>query len=288
MYLATPITIEDHILRILKTGPKTTLFLIDRLNTLLKHKRPTKQAIYKSLRKLKREQVITITHSTVTLHDHFLESLADYIQTAQQNTQKSLIDDSILKLSAGEKIMYHFSTVEKADIFWAHLFSLLINTLNKHTPLYTYEPHNWFILSSRKTSEHNIIKKMHKEHIPYLITIGHTTPLDLIAKKEYAITPNIQYHNELKPSLGKNNYHLNIFGDIILETWTDKKAAEKIHKFFMEHKELTDDARQVLESFIHLTGKTRIVISNNKKRAELLKKKLNKYFYLPKTSPTST
>ncbi len=280
MYLATPITIEDHILRILKTGPKTTLFLLEKLNTLFKNKKPTKQGIYKSLRKLKREQVITITNSTVALHNHFLESLEDYIQAAQHSTQKSFIDDSILQLSAGERIVYHFSTVEKADIFWAHLFSLLINTLNEKTPLYTYEPHNWFILSSRKSSEHKLIKKMHRENIPFLITVGHTTPLDLIAKKEYAITPNIQYHNESKPSLGKNNYHLNIFGDIILEIWTDKKAAEKIHAFFAEHKQLNDDSRQILESFIHLTGKTRIVISNDTKRAGLLKKKLNKYFWV--------
>ena len=280
MYLATPITIEDYILRILKTGPKTTLFLVEKLNTLLKNKKPTKQGIYKSLRKLKREQVITITNSVVTLHDHFLESLEDYIQVAQHNTQKSFIDDSILQLAEGERIVYHFSTVEKADIFWAHLFSLLINTLNENIPLYTYEPHNWFILSSRKNSEHKLINKTHRENIPFLITVGHTTPLDLIAKKEYAITPNIQYHNESKPSLGKNNYHLNIFGDIILEIWTDKKAAEKIHAFFAEHKQLTDDTRQVLESFIHLTGKTRIVISNDKKRAGLLKKKLNKYFWV--------
>ncbi len=280
MYLATPITIEDHILRILKTGPKGTLFLLEKLNTLFKDKKPTKQGIYKSLRKLKREQVITITNSTVALHNHFLESLEDYIQAAQRSTQKSFVDDSILQLSEGERIVYHFSTVEKADIFWAHLFSLLIDTLDKNIPLYTYEPHNWFILSSRKPSEHKLIKKTHRENIPFLITVGHTTPLDLIAKKEYAITPNIQYHNESKPSLGKNNYHLNIFGDIILEIWTDKKAADKIHTFFAEHKHLTEENMQTLESFIHLTGKTRIVISSDKKRAEMLKKKLNKYFWV--------
>ena len=280
MSIEKPATIEEHIVNLLKLGPKTTLWIVDNVKGSYRSRKPTKQGVYKAIRKLRDEQVVAVNNGVVMLHIHFLEALSDYLRQARQTTHQSLVEDTFLQLAEGEKITYNFSTVEKADIFWAHLFGVLIDTLDEKTPLYTYEPHNWFILSSRKSSELRLIKKMHEKNIPFLITVGYKSPLDMMAKEEYAITPNIQYHNEIKPSLGGNNYHLNIFGDVILEIWTDRKSANEIHDFFGEYKTLDEVSRRILESFIHQTGRTRIVISKNSKRSALLKQKLNRYFWI--------
>ena len=78
----------------------------------------------------------------------------------------------------------------------------------------------------------------------------------------------------------KRNYYVTIVGDYITEVFLDKETTRKIDEIY-KNKTLIDT--EAIESFIKVLNsktKNKIKISRKKNKAERLKRKLKKNFYL--------
>lgn len=268
MELYKPKKLKDLILIELKDGPIKTLNMVDHFK---KSKNSfTKQAVYLALRELTDSGVITINKGLITLYSRWLDDLADYVNVAKYNNKGISHQKSFLDLQESERIEYFFNSAQEAEMFWSHVFGLFLDIVKRGSQVYTYVPHDWFILMSRAHSEEWQIKKAHTKGVQYLATTGHNTALDKVARKIMQNLEGLQTNNKERPLFKKKNYYLNIFGDILIEVYIDIPTANRIEHFFQTYTHVTKESVAELDNIINNRGKNRIVISRNKKRLKKL------------------
>ena len=95
---------------------------------------------------------------------------------------------------------------------------------------------------------------------------------------KYALADVTYAGKKLFPS---ENYYLNIIGDYIVEVWLDTECEKRMQHLYSSTKKYSDSVQYELQSIIEERGKTKLVVSRNIKKAERLKKKLLKFFFVP-------
>lgn len=278
MELYKPRKLKDLILAELKSGPIKTLEMVEHF------KDPkvsfTKQAVYLALRELTESGVITVNKGVVTLYSRWLDDLADYVSVAKYNNKGISHQKSFLDLQESERIEYFFNSAQEAEMFWSHVFGLFLDIVKRGSQVYTYVPHDWFILMSRAHSEEWQIKKAHRKGVQYLATSGHNTALDKVARKIMQNLEGLQVNNMERPLFKKKNYYVNIFGTILIEVYIDIPTANRIEHFFQTYTQMTKESVKELDDIINNHGKNRIVISRNTKKTQKIIKKLSKDFWI--------
>lgn len=277
MELYKPLKLKDKIILLLKEGSIETLTLVGHFKSDF-----TKQAVYLALRELKSAGVITISKGVVTLYSRWLDDLADYVTIAKYNTKGVSNQKSFLELQEQERIEYYFNSAQEAEMFWAHMFGIFLDVVKPYSQVYTYVPHDWFVLMSRAHSEEWQIRKAHKNNIQYLAVTGNNTLMDKEARKIIQSLPGIQTNNLDRPMFKKKNYYLNIFGDILIEVYIDMKTANRIEDFFQTYSRLTKEVVQTLDSILKDRGRNRIIVSRNSSKSVKITKKLGKDFWINK------
>ncbi|KKQ35827.1 MAG: hypothetical protein US50_C0004G0016 [Candidatus Nomurabacteria bacterium GW2011_GWB1_37_5] len=283
MNLLSPKTIEERVIMLLQGGSMTAGDILAKI----KKDRPktTKQALYSALRKMKVEEIVAIHGKLISLSHVWVVKMAEIFNSAKRIYAREVIsDDGFLNLEEGDKIVYNFKSAESTDIFWGHAFALLAHATNSKVPLILYNPHEWFFLA-RKDSERLLFDEI--KNIPrqiFLIT-DHNDPLDKQTAREFDGKMS-QYHMLSENQFPKENYYLNIFDDLIIEVWLDEKVAEKIDQFYKANKTIDENNLAELRRIVKERGRNKMKISRNKKRAEKLRAKFEKYFYKIDTKKT--
>lgn len=269
--------IEGVILKILQKGTIQTAVLLG--NVALSRPKTTKQGIYRALRKLKNEEKIVIHGKSVSLNLHWIKNMNDFFSLAHfYYTSKATSADNFLNIREKDKIVYFFKNLNLLDSFWSHAFHLFSEISNPKEPIFVYNPHEWFAYARRET-EQALIKTMNEKTRPVLITVAHGDSLDrqLTGKlrSEY-----VQYLVADKNVFEKQNYYFNIFGDIFIEVLIDPGISRQIDVFFKKTTVFNDEANDELLNIVSKSGKNKLIISRNKKKAEKYKKMLSKDFYI--------
>ncbi len=266
--------IEDLILEILIEGKISTLDLIKRILKILPSS--SKQAIYKSLKDLRENEIVIYKREEVSLSSLWLKRVSEFLEKAEQEYK---VDDgrlNLLSLKEGEKVSYHFNSFYNTDIFWAHAFNLMYDGINKDLPILIYNPHEWFLLA-REESETYLFNKFIKDNRKLFTYVPETDLLDKFVAK-YFDQKNTKYYSNDKHHFKNKNYYVNVFGDFILEAWLDKKVCSLIDDFYKQTKVFDAEARIKLLEIIKKKGKSRLQISKNKKKAQEIRKIFEKYF----------
>ena len=79
----------------------------------------------------------------------------------------------------------------------------------------------------------------------------------------------------------KRNYYINIFGTYLIEVFLDPHVSENLDLFYKHIRILTPETLLELQAIVAKRGRTKIVISNNARKAEKIIAKLKKPFYFP-------
>ena len=109
------------------------------------------------------------------------------------------------------------------------------------------------------------------------MTVGGKTTLDKLIKKNFE-GHFLQYNQD--KVFENNNYYLTVIGDYIAESCFNPKISEKIDKIFDSNNAINETVIKDLQQILELKIKTKIKISRNKKRAEKIKRKLGRNFYI--------
>lgn len=279
MSLLKPKRIEDLIVERLAKGPLRATKLVLEIQRLRHH--TTKQAVYAALRQQKAREEVVVYKGTAALNITWLNRLTRFATNAKLHyTSGEATGDDITNLSPGDRITYHFQNPLKADVFWTHAFYLLAEQAPHSEPVYLYNPHEWFLLA-RHENETEVIRTVTNQGRQFLLLAGHSTPLDKYVR-QYFDGERGQYHTLPRPHFKKNNYYLNVFGNVLLEVWLDKKMSNAIDDFYQRSAAWNGEAGEHLTAILKQNRRLRITISHNKTKAEAYKKFCRKFFYIPK------
>lgn len=274
-----PKNIEELILSHLQKGSVVILKLIEQI----KKDRPntTKQGVYATLRKLKKEEKVLIHNGQTSLNIKWVQQMSEYFaKTQYYYTHHDTGDGNFISLNDREKIEYYFQNPVVADTFWTHALYILLDLTPQESPLFLYNPHEWFLIT-RSENETALIKDVKEKGRLFLVTVGDKSPLDKAVSGDFDGI-NSQYYMSEKPFFKKKNYYINTLGEFIIEVWIDNLIAEKIEGIYRKSKNLTAEVKEELTKILEMKGRTKIVISRNSKKSERLQKMFKKYFYIPK------
>jgi len=272
--------IKSIVINILFRGSRKSIFLIDEIKK--KRKGTTKQAVYHALRDLLKEEVITKHKKEVALNQIWIKKLHDFVKEADKNysfryTRKESPAEYEL-LNEGDRISYAFCNFARYDVFWAHTFSLIAKRLDNCSPLYLYNPHEFFILV-REKSEKYLMDWMKKNNRPVYLTIGNDTFLDKKFSRNYS-SDIFQVAIDPKFNFSKN-YYLGVIGDYVFETIFDNVLVDRVERVYSKYDDEAKAAKK-LENIIAKKYKMKLIIQNNPKKAAKLKRKFSKNFFVPK------
>lgn len=268
--------IEGQIILLLQNGAMPTVKIIAHLNK--KGVATTKQGVYKSIAKLKKEEVLVGFDKKVALNKLWVQKMNAFFSLANSRYGNSVLDGSFLHLEEGDKISYRFKNPYVTDQFWGHAFALLSSMTPPNIPIIIYNPHEWFMLA-RRQAEEVLFKNLSNEGKLLLITVGSDTFLDKVVKKFFD-QKQTQYHIDTKANMA-NNYYMNIFGDFIIEVRLDKSVANELDKYYQATNELVQNTTEDIKRIVMQPGYNRLTISRSPTRARILRKKLSKHFFIP-------
>ncbi len=268
-------SIEDSIVETLAKNPYQEGPTLVGFIQQLRHS-TTKQAVYSALKSLMESEIVAKVGKKYFLSRVWLHKI---LKLFEQQKRKELTNDAIFDLQDGEYISYYFPSLLTCDTYWAHVFKLLTEWVSKDIPVFIWNPHQWFIVG-RKTIETDILKEFSTKNKYAYYTISGNTPLDVEFKKTWTST-YVSIHIG-KNALFPHTYHLNLFGDFIVEVFIDVGLAAKIDNFYKKNKKLTTETITTFEKLLAHRHFVRMKITKNKKKAIMLRKKLVKDFYVSK------
>ncbi len=274
MNLLKPAKIEDQIVKLLIPGEaKTTALLSDIRSS---QKDITKQGFYAALRKLKRDEVVLTYKGMASLDRVWIGKMNDVFATVNKTYQTNQALFDVLGLENKESVMYTFTHTKSLDTFWGHSQNIIMHNTPETEPIYAYNTHYWIHVARHET-EKAILDEIVKHKRQFLISFGYGYPLDLWSKAELH-SDYLQCN--IKRMYDDISYYITVIGDFITEVYLDPGLSKKIHDVYRTAKKLDPVALEKLNSFVESRGRNRIKISRNKARAEKLKKKLGKDFYI--------
>ena len=130
MIFAHKTRIEEYIIELLDDGSMDGPNILASL-THQYHKKITKQAVYKSLRKLVDEEVVNKTGTQYSLNRVWLQKIQAF--SKRHIEQHTSIDTmNILNLEDGDSVTYQFKNPFTLDITWGHLYDIIFVANEKH------------------------------------------------------------------------------------------------------------------------------------------------------------
>jgi hypothetical protein len=273
MNLLRPKSVEEIVVTALISGQQTTNNLL--LEVKKRKGALTKQGFYAALRKLKAEEVIVIYKKIVALNTAWIKDMERMISKVSLSYGDSHSYNN-LYIQEKESVTYSFSSIKHLDAFWGHSQNILIARTSPQEPIFAYDPHYWFYIARRAT-EKRLLEEITTQGRQFLMTVGFETPMDKMIKKDFK-RDLLQYNH--KKIFMDVAYYVTVIDDYITEVVLDQKISDAIHALYMNNKHVTPEVMSRLESFLYAKAKNKIRISKNKTRAEKIKKRLAKDFYI--------
>lgn len=277
MSLIKPHTLEEIIITCLKNREKESPALLHEVQLI----KPliTKQGFYAALRKLKKEEVVTVRKKIVALNTTWIRDLQLFAETMSQAYLGEGGSFDLLSLKEKESASFVFSSTVALDIFWGHSQNIFFYNTPPTAPIFCYDPHYW-IYVARKEVEQKLLDDIARNKRQFLIVVGYDTPLDRVIKKDFT-GDFIQYH--IQPLYEKNNYYFTVIGDYITEVFMNEQTSKRIEELYSQFTSITPELLEEFNKLLADKRKHKIKISRNAVRAEAMKKKLRKYFYIGKS-----
>lgn len=259
-------TAEDTIIDLLSENPLQTHELVSRV---VRKNTVTKEAVYKSLRKLLKEEVIVKRGRVTSLSNQWVIDMAEKWRQAEA---KYVGKPEGLRLAEKTSVVYTTKTIDELDTLWNHNIYQLVSLLPSGSHLYSSVPHYWFP-SIRSKSEQRLMQTLKARGYVWHQMASNAKKLDRELKK-YFPCEDIEYY---AADIAEKNY-INVFGEYVLEVTLDKKAAQYIEEWYETHSSFNDASICELEKVLAIRGVYKLKIAKNKTKAARYRKIFSPYF----------
>lgn len=268
MLLSTNPDIKETIISLLAKGSIDSTELQKEISI---QKKVTKQGFYKALRELVAEEVVVKNKQLVALNNFWVNKMQAFTASIDRQYQS---EDSFLNLEEGESLIYHFKSLASLDVLWMHYFYIIAKK-EATEPFLFYNSHEFWSLF-RHTEEAAMYEWVSKSGRKSYGVIGGNTELDR-STTAYVKDYGFEMAYEENMSMAKN-YFTSVIGDYILDTILDMNTANAIDKLYQKHTAWNETVAKELGEILSRLKRSKVVIYRNKKKAEMLRKKLMKYF----------
>ncbi len=269
--------IEDLILEILSNGSVDTKTLIEKIK--LVRLNTSKQAVYKILKVLKENEIIIQNREEIAISSVWLKKLVDFVEKSRLSYKtENNLDINFVNLKQGEKVSYSFKNFEIADMFWAHVFDILLDITPFSFPIFIYNPHEWPLLA-RTQSETYLLNRLQNISKKLFLLVGNRTQLDIDVGK-YFDGEVTNYFASNETVFPKSNYYVNVFDDFLIEVWLDPKISADLDLFYKENKVLDENSKNKILEIIKQKGRNKLVITRNKRKADTIRRVFSKFFVI--------
>ena len=269
MLLSSKPKINEVIVSLLAAGPVDTLDLLTQTKNRTK---VSKTGFYKALRELLAEEVVTKNKQTVLLSTIWVNKVASFTEDVQ-NHYLAKASEQILSLSEGDSMTFKFKSILDLDILWMHYFYMIVKQIDAPVLFYTYHEFWSLFRSDLQNQMYQWIKTNNKK--TYFV-IGNNSPLDIETTKphkSYGLEIAYESKTTLSPNIG-----FTIIGDYIFNTIIDATTIHAIDALYVKYQKWQPSIATELNEIISRMRRSKVVIERNKKKAEMLRKKLMKYF----------
>lgn len=265
--------IIDHLL----PGQSTTQPLV---TTVALQSKSSIQAVYKSLRLLRKEGVVMVHNKHASLSLIWIHRelerfrFAEYSHYANKDLSSSLSKDRT-------KVSFKFTTISELDLFWTHSYTILAKQLDSTIPRYMLTPHDFFLYAREETDTFWMSINITKEHTTRLV-LTHPYPADKLAtklRKQRKDSP-FEFLFDENPLKQPSHVYINLLGPYIFKGTFDihisknlESIIERIHKLPPQQEEL-----EALDLILHEKGNFTLSIERSEARANKARNKLDKYF----------
>jgi hypothetical protein len=268
MLLSTNPDIKEIIISLLAKGSIDST----ELQRLVEEKKKvTKQGFYKALRELTVEEIVVKNKQIVALSNLWVNKLQSFVTQVDEQYKQS---SDFIALQEGETITYHFKTLESLDLFWMHQFFLVAKQFPDEPTLFFNSHEFWSLF--RNTEQVLLYSWIRDHKRKTYFVIGDTTLLDKQTTSHIA-SYGIDMYYESNTGL-KKNYYFTVIGEYIIATILDMNTTNTIDGLYKKYPVWTDATQKDLLQILGRLKRSKVVIERNKKKAEMLRKKLMKYF----------
>ncbi|MCB9029496.1 MAG: hypothetical protein H6619_00455 [Deltaproteobacteria bacterium] len=238
------------------------------------HRKISKQALYKELRRLEDDGVVVRASGVYTIRLAWILQLSSFANKLHQLFLETESLLSTFEFKDGiEK--WEFSDLHRADLFWTQLIIALLPR-NRSQKIFSWIPHPWFHLvhADREKEFWNAVAIYEPE---FYVSVAGDTPLD----REWA---NLTDSSSSKVFFGKPPlYHSNLnsfelHGDFLVEVKLDKETAEEIEQIFISVPKLSSFKPQQLMQLLGKERKIIISLEHNTDRIETFRRLFSEHF----------
>lgn len=232
-----------------------------------KYKPVTKQAVYKTLKKLCNDEIIIKHKDTFSINNIWKKRVVSLLEHSNR----------FPSLKEGESIAYSFKSFKQLDEYWKHIQE---GTLEDAKTTYFFCPHQyWWFVPGRRESEINFYTSFEENKQNAILLLGGRTKTD-IEMKRLISNEYVQVHPEEDHGLRMTD-NLTVKNDLIIRTRLSFSTSTAINDIFNRNLSYVE-TEKLLQKFFNKNIAVRILIERNQKKAEKLRKQIGKYFFIKK------
>jgi len=218
------------------------------------------QGIHKILIELMEQEVVVKRNKEYLLNIDWLKNINVFSKKIWENYSKvNMYSVNLVKelKNEGDNLTLEFNTIRELDRFLLDFMESFDSVLNEDDKIVMHYTHNWWALVYGY-KEYEINNKPLTKNRFYCIC-GSDLPIDKwCCDFENNIGMNVKYSNN-----ATLNWHLNIFGDFVIQFHMDKKISKKLHNYFENTKTIKNLDLTVLLKILNLKGNFKITITKN-------------------------
>lgn len=268
--------LQSEIINLLSTGSKHVPTLAA---SLASHTSSSLQGVYKALRQLKTEEVVSIHNKHVSLSLIWVDAQKKKYE-AIQKTYTSMAFLTQLQNGETKSLSFHFSSLNELDLFWTQSFLLLAETTAPEEISYASHPHDWYFYARNETDtywkqEH--VSKGRRSHI----IISHATKLDKLVIKKREEDKTLPLAHLYDNPLQQDEYtYYNVIGNYVFIAKLDKTIAPKLNHFIQTQDSLhfSQTSHTALNELLESKSKHTLVIKKSPTQASKIKQTFAKFF----------
>ncbi len=257
-------TLAQKIVDVVSRGPCAKSELLEKLT---KERGVTIQGVYKALKQLRAEEIVTVHKNTVSLSAVWIQKQFDHISEVASRYQAPVYQSYFGALKPGEKVTYRFKTLKELHAFWVHAIMIAVRGKHKEATIITLAPHDWF--EYLRPGMSGMWDKVLGSHNPHLSIMTHSG----VEEKKKSTHPGVRKWQRLfnvNPLKQKESVYINIVGNLIFEAHLDEPTVSKIRDVMV-------DKQVDVEKILSTAGKFRFTVVNDPRKANSYRKRLYKY-----------
>ncbi len=269
--------LKSHIIEKLSYGPRNVSALVFEISQ--RHD-TTIQGVYKALRQLTKDEILTIHRRTASLSIVWITEQKENLERTAK-AYKLIYYIQQLEDSSKQRVRFTFTTLRELDLFWTHSLLIVQESLPVSQVSYAIAPHDWF-LYSRTSTDTAWTQKHSKEKRIFRTVLTHAQALDkkVIQKRREVLGRNLEHIFNKNPLDQTETEYYNVLDSWLFHVRLDASVAKKLSFFIEKHQSLvfTKEDKKEIELLLNTRGKFTLTVEKSERKSSAIKKKVLGYF----------